>query len=78
MLVARTAASRRTVAAATPALMRGYAAAAAGTQNVKPPIALFGLDGTYATALVGSLPTRRPCFRLHTPSTSARPPPNIV
>lgn len=51
MLVARTAVSRRTVAAATPALMRGYAAAAAGTQNVKPPIALFGLDGTYATAL---------------------------
>ncbi|CAK7230808.1 ATP synthase F0 subcomplex subunit OSCP atp5 [Sporothrix curviconia] len=38
-------AARRT----TPALVRGYAAAAA--QEVKPPIALFGLDGTYATAL---------------------------
>lgn len=63
MLAARTAAtssSRRSVAAATPALMRGYAAAApatpAQTQNVKPPIALFGLDGTYATALVGPPP----------------------
>ncbi|ERS95063.1 ATP synthase F1, delta subunit [Sporothrix schenckii ATCC 58251] len=55
MLAARTAASRRTVAAATPALMRGYAAAAAGSQaqtkDVKAPVALFGLDGTYATAL---------------------------
>ncbi|CAK7197708.1 ATP synthase F0 subcomplex subunit OSCP atp5 [Sporothrix eucalyptigena] len=48
MLAARTAATRRTTAA-TPALARGYAAAAA--QEVKPPIALFGLDGTYATAL---------------------------
>ncbi|KAH8888370.1 OSCP-domain-containing protein [Thozetella sp. PMI_491] len=26
-------------------------AAAASTENVKPPVALFGLDGTYATAL---------------------------
>lgn len=30
---------------------RTYAAAAASS-NVKPPVALFGLDGTYATALV--------------------------
>ena len=34
---------------------RGYAAAAA-TENVKPPVALFGLDGTYATALVRLCP----------------------
>ena len=33
---------------------RGYAAAA--TENVQPPIALFGLDGTYATALVRLCP----------------------
>ncbi|KAK3397144.1 ATP synthase delta subunit-domain-containing protein [Sordaria brevicollis] len=30
--------------------VRGYAAAAASSK-VKPPVALFGLDGTYATAL---------------------------
>lgn len=34
--------------------MRTYAAAA--QQDVKPPIAVYGLDGTYATALV-----RPPC-----------------
>ncbi|CAK7265003.1 ATP synthase F0 subcomplex subunit OSCP atp5 [Sporothrix epigloea] len=46
--------SRQAVLAArrtTPALARGYAAAAAATKEVKPPVALFGLDGTYATAL---------------------------
>ncbi|KAI1210322.1 OSCP-domain-containing protein [Annulohypoxylon truncatum] len=32
--------------------MRSYAAAAAAsTQTVKPPVAVYGLDGTYATAL---------------------------
>lgn len=31
--------------------VRFYAAPAA-SENVKPPVALFGLDGTYATALV--------------------------
>lgn len=31
--------------------VRGYAQAAA-VQDTKPPIAIFGLDGTYATALV--------------------------
>jgi len=41
---ARTAGPSRFVAART------YAAAAA-TENVKPPVTLFGLDGTYATAL---------------------------
>jgi hypothetical protein len=30
-------------------VVRGYAAS---TQDVKPPIAVYGLDGTYATALV--------------------------
>ena len=37
---------------------RGYAAAAA---NTKPPVALFGIDGTYANALVGELSARRLC-----------------
>jgi len=37
---------------------RGYAAAAA---NTKPPVALFGIDGTYANALVGLLSTRQLC-----------------
>lgn len=38
-----------------PVNLRGYAQAAAAapaTQDTKPPIALFGLDGTYASALV--------------------------
>ncbi|KAI2471785.1 putative oligomycin sensitivity conferring protein [Annulohypoxylon bovei var. microspora] len=43
----RAAAPQRTLARAP---TRTYAAAAA-TQNVKPPVAVFGLDGTYATAL---------------------------
>ncbi|KAI0124887.1 ATP synthase delta subunit-domain-containing protein [Xylariales sp. AK1849] len=43
---ARAAAPRRTIARTA---VRSYAAAA--TQDVKPPIALYGLDGTYATAL---------------------------
>jgi hypothetical protein len=44
----------RTVRAVAPqrSLVRTYAAAAAATENVKPPVAVFGLDGTYATALV--------------------------
>ncbi|WYZ37491.1 hypothetical protein EsH8_II_000997 [Colletotrichum jinshuiense] len=42
-------ASRFVAAARVPAV-RTYAAAAA-TENVKPPVAVFGLDGTYATAL---------------------------
>lgn len=32
--------------------VRTYAAAAAASSKVKPPVTLFGLDGTYATALV--------------------------
>ena len=38
---------------------RSFAAAApaaASNENIKPPIALFGLDGTYATALVRLIP----------------------
>lgn len=46
----------RTARAAVPSRamasqVRFYAAPAA-TETVKPPVALFGLDGTYATALV--------------------------
>ncbi|RYO82209.1 hypothetical protein DL766_006840 [Monosporascus sp. MC13-8B] len=45
----RAAAPARTIAR-TP--VRSYAAAAASaTQDVKPPIAVYGVDGTYATAL---------------------------
>ncbi|KAI0860505.1 ATP synthase delta subunit-domain-containing protein [Xylaria cubensis] len=43
----RAAAPQRTFAQSS---VRCYAAAAA-TQDVKPPVSLFGLDGTYATAL---------------------------
>ncbi|KAI1473991.1 hypothetical protein K445DRAFT_321450 [Daldinia sp. EC12] len=43
----RAAAPQRTLARAP---VRSYAAAAA-TQDVKPPVAVYGLDGTYATAL---------------------------
>jgi len=44
---ARVAAPRMSVAAT-----RGYAEPAKGAQNTKPPVPLFGLDGTYASALV--------------------------
>jgi len=43
---ARSAAPRVPIAAT-----RTYAAAAAPQANVKPPVALFGVDGTYASAL---------------------------
>jgi F-type H+-transporting ATPase subunit O len=39
--------------AARVAASRSYAAAAAST-STKPPVALFGVDGTYASALVRS------------------------
>ncbi|RYP69472.1 hypothetical protein DL771_006124 [Monosporascus sp. 5C6A] len=49
----------RSIRAAAPARtfartpVRSYAAAAANaTQDVKPPVAVYGVDGTYATALV--------------------------
>ena len=38
----------------TPSIRRGFAQAAP-EQDPKPPVALFGLDGTYASALVSSL-----------------------
>ena len=34
-------------------IVRGYAAPASA--DVKPPVALFGVDGTYASALVCSV-----------------------
>lgn len=40
-------------AAAPRAAVRSYASAAAA--DARPPVALFGLDGTYASALVGQL-----------------------
>lgn len=45
---ARAAAPSRAIASQA----RFYAAAPAANETVKPPVALFGLDGTYATALV--------------------------
>lgn len=45
---ARLAAPRRVIA---PSAVRFYATPAASNDSVKPPVALFGLDGTYATAL---------------------------
>lgn len=45
------AAARNQAQQTLPANFRGYAQAAA-VQDTKPPVALFGLDGTYASALV--------------------------
>lgn len=49
----RGAAVRQNALRTLPAHLRGYAQAAAApaTQDTKPPVALFGLDGTYASAL---------------------------
>ncbi|KAF9870154.1 hypothetical protein CkaCkLH20_12388 [Colletotrichum karsti] len=44
-------ASRLVAPRAAPAVRTYAAAAAPATDNVKPPVAVFGLDGTYATAL---------------------------
>ena len=57
MLAARVAARTARVAAPRISLAatRGYAELAkpaASSQNTKPPIEVFGLDGTYASALV--------------------------
>lgn len=47
------AAAPRAPIAARVAFTRSYAAAAApSSSNTKPPVALFGIDGTYASALV--------------------------
>ena len=40
---------------ATP--VRTYAAAANAAADAQPPVAVFGLDGTYATALVRFTPS---------------------
>lgn len=46
-------AAPRTPIAARVAATRFYAQAAApSSSNTKPPVALFGIDGTYASALV--------------------------
>nr|POE54226.1 atp synthase subunit 5, mitochondrial [Quercus suber] len=53
MLASRVAARSARVAAPRVAFVatRGYAEAAKSSANTKPPVALFGLDGTYANAL---------------------------
>lgn len=58
---ARTAAPRvaRPAAAPRAVAVRSYAQAA-NTQSVKPPVALYGVDGTYASALVRFLPSSPP------------------
>jgi hypothetical protein len=38
---------------------RAYATTS-NTPDPKPPVALYGLDGTYASALVGHLPSKLP------------------
>lgn len=40
-----------------PAAVRTYAAAAATESSAQPPIAVFGVDGTYASALVCKIRT---------------------
>jgi len=54
MLASRVAARSARVAAPRVSLAatRGYAEPAKGAANTKPPVPLFGLDGTYASALV--------------------------
>lgn len=42
------------------AALNGLRAYATPAQDVKPPVSLFGVDGTYATALVCDIP--RPSF----------------
>lgn len=77
----------RSVRTAAPRLSqtstRTFAAAASTSENVKAPVAVYGLDGTYATALVRPLPysinptqlSRLHSFPQATPS-SPHPPAN--
>ena len=53
--------SARSVASAARTGARSYAAAAAApAKSLKPPVALFGVDGTYASALVSPpIPTKK-------------------
>lgn len=60
--------------ARAPMAVRTYAAAA--TENVQPPIAVYGLDGTYATALVCHPPCpERPSKQNTLEGTNWAPPP---
>lgn len=54
MLATRVALRSARVAAprASFAVTRGYAEAAKSSVDSRPPVALYGLDGTYASALV--------------------------
>lgn len=54
MLASRVIARSARVAAPrfTATTTRGYAEAAKSSASTKPPVALFGIDGTYASALV--------------------------
>lgn len=69
---ARTAAPQRAVASQ----VRFYAAPpAANNDIVKPPVTLFGLDGTYATALVRAISGPIPSFESNPrPNTCSTPP----
>lgn len=57
----RAAAPQRTLAR-TP--VRAFATAAAPPQDVRPPVAVYGLDGTYATALVRQSHCETPIYVL--------------
>lgn len=59
--------------ARAPMAVRTYAAAA--TENVQPPIAVYGLDGTYATALVCHPPCPERPYRSRTHWTGPIGPP---
>jgi F-type H+-transporting ATPase subunit O len=63
MLAARVAARTARVAAPriSVAATRGYAEPAKPAANTKPPVEVFGLDGTYASALVSH--TKHPIAR---------------
>jgi len=52
--------SARSVASVSRTGVRTFAAAAAPSKSTKPPVALFGVDGTYASALVSpAIPQNR-------------------
>ncbi|KAF4448722.1 ATP synthase subunit 5, partial [Fusarium albosuccineum] len=73
----RAAAPQRAQALRAAVPVRSFAAAA--TSDVKPPVSVFGVDGTYATALVNTIPPLvlpcRPPRMHHHPTTS---PPNPI
>lgn len=60
-------AAPRTPIATRVAATRAYAQAAApSSSQTKPPVALFGIDGTYASALVRLFPSLKYSNRPHT------------